>query len=75
MKSSTCGGDEHHGNVTIFHQVTNVWPALLYLEHNVTVNAVGLEVLAGASCALDAVPKALQHMQTLAERLTASGIV
>ena len=72
LKGSTCGGDEHHGNVTVLHQVANVRAALLYLEDNVTVYTIGLEVLACSSCALDAVPKALHHMQTTVEHFITS---
>ena len=52
----TCRCDEHHGNVTILDQVTNVGPALLDLEHNLTIYTVGFQMLACATRAQDAVP-------------------
>lgn len=56
----TCGGDQHHGNFAVLDHVSNVRPAFLDLQHNVTVNAVSLQVLASPACTHDAVPQLLQ---------------
>lgn len=63
-RADTCGGDKHHGNLAILDQVSNVGPAFLDLEHNFTVDAVSLQVLAGAPSTHDAKAQLLQRQHT-----------
>lgn len=61
MHAHTCGGDEHHGNLAVLDQVSDVRPAFLDLEHDFTVDTVSLQVLAGAPGAHDAEAQLLQR--------------